>query len=143
MRPGQPCILLSLDRSRVAGLWAIGEVVAEPLDLPADLAWTPAERPLLAEPTPSCGRPRRWAEVELLPLDKPLSFEALAKVPGLAGTVLADPRSLPGAPGPVALTAAQVRAIESLDTWLEEPSDEQRIALDQLLLAEEALLPDP
>lgn len=142
-RPGQPCILLSLDRSRVAGLWAIGEVVADPLDLPAGFPWTPAERPLLPDDAPAEPPARRWAEVELLLLDKPVAFEALASVPGLAGTSLVDPAALPPVPGPVPLTAAQVRAIESLDTWLDEPTDAQRTALDELLAAEDALLPEP
>lgn len=143
LRPGHPCVLLSLDRSRVAGLWAIGEIVAEPLDLPAGFPWTPAERPLLADDGPEVPPARCWAEVELLPLDKPVAFEVLASVSGLAGTSLVDPGALPPVPGPVPLSAGQLRAIESLDTWLEEPTDEQRTALDELLLAEEALLPEP
>lgn len=143
MRPGLPCVLLSLDRSRVAGLWAIGEVVADPLTLPAGFPWTPAERPLLPADAPEVPPARRWAEVELLPLDKPMPFEALASARDLAGSALVDPRALPPVPGPVPLTAAHVRAIESLDTWLDEPTDAQRRALDDLLAAEDALLPEP
>jgi hypothetical protein len=141
MVAGQPCMLLQVDTSRVVGLWAIGEVVAEPLHLPASFAWSPAELPLLAEVPDGDPPERRWAEVELLPLEKPLPIDRLASHRDLASSPLVDARVRPPAPGPMPLSSAEVRAIESFDAWLVEPDPEARRALDDLLEAEEHLLP--
>lgn len=144
MAPGQPCILLSLDRARVVGLWAIGEVVAEPLHLPAGFAWTAAEAPMRPdEDGDDAGPPpaRCWAEVELLPLEKPVPLEQLAAHRDLSGSALVDPARHPPVPGPMPLGRAELRAIESFDTWLVPPDPDRRAELDQLLDDEERTLP--
>src|SRR4051812_22851304 len=43
MGPGQPCVLVRTDRSKVMGIWAVGEVVAPTLSLPAGTRVLPGE----------------------------------------------------------------------------------------------------
>lgn len=132
--PGQPCFLVRTDRSRVVGIWAVGEVVAPCLTVPAGTPPLPAEPEL--GPAGSDAE-RCYAEVELFPLAKPLALDRLRSAPPLADGALADP-----GPRPVlrALDRAQVRAVEGMEFWIEAPDDDQRRALDDLLAAEDAAL---
>ena len=125
MTPGQPCFLLRTDRSKVVGLWAVGEVVgdAAPLEESSDEAGVD-------------GGTARWAaEVELLPLEKAIArtkltaHRALAEGP-VATATFADT--------PVPLDRRQVRAFETFDFFLVDPRPDQRDALDVLLDAEES-----
>ena len=131
LRPGAPCFLFRTDRSRVVGIWAIGEVVADRLDLPAGAPPLAGEAGLLAPGGEAVAR--SYAEVELLPLEKPISADALRndRVLGEHALGAGDP-----APGLLALTSAEVRALGRFDFWLVDPSDEQRAALDAVLDAE-------
>lgn len=118
MAAGQPCFLVRTDRAKVVGLWAIGSVAA----------------PVLIGSDPS-GAETWEAEVDLLRLEKPIATAALAAHPVLAEspfTFTDDGPSLHP------LTRAEVRAVESLDFWLVDPTDEQRAALDRLLAEEDA-----
>ena len=132
---GQPCVLIRTDRSKVVGIWAIGEVVAACLAVPAGTDLLPAEVPL--GPTVTSDRDRCYAEVELLPLAKPISLDkvraddVLARSEVITAADLADP---------LVLTPAEVRAVEAFEFWIEPPSDEQRSALDRLLAAEDDLI---
>lgn len=117
MEPGQPCFLLRTDRSKVIGLWAVGEVVGEsaPLDDDPEGRWA--------------------AELELLPLEKAIAraklidHKALATGPVAAATF---------ADTPVALERREVRAFETFDFFLVDPRPDQLDALDDLLAAEDA-----
>lgn len=131
MRPGQPCVLFRTDRAGVVGIWAIGEVVGPSAPIPADFDH------------PATGRAgdldehgdQLYAELELLPLAKPISVDKLQADATLAASLmLADPP----AANPVPLQRAELRAIEAMEFWIEEPSDEQRAALDAQLAAEDA-----
>jgi hypothetical protein len=135
LQPGQPCFLVRTDRARVVGLWAIGEVVAPVLHLPAGTPVLPAEGPL---GTTDETAERTYAEVELLPVAKPVALEALLTDDRLARSPLTGA----GEPGraPLPLTREQVRAIEAVELWIEEPSEEQRRALDRLLADEDPIL---
>ena len=135
MEPGQPCFLVRTDRSRVIGIWAVGEVVAPCLALPAGTELLPGERGLVPDDTAS--RDRLYAEVELFPLVKAISLDKL-----LADEVLAASELGRGAEllDPLVLTPKEVRAVESFEFWMEPPSDEQRAALDALLASEDDLL---
>lgn len=133
LAPGQPCFLARTDRNGVVGLWAVGEVVAPVLHLPAGTPVLPAE--VDADPAAA----RCYAEVELLPLAKPIAASKLAEDEALAGSPLTETE---GDVGPWPLTGAHVRAIEALEFWIDPPTDEQRAALDALLAAEDELLPD-
>lgn len=133
MGPGQPCFLVRTDRNAVVGLWAIGEVVAPCLAVPAGTPALPAE----VDVDPDVDR--HYAEVELLPLSKAISVDKLQAIAELGTSPVTTPdRGV----GPWPLTADQVRAIEALDVWIEPPSDEQRARLDALLAAEDEILPD-
>ncbi|HWJ97708.1 MAG TPA: hypothetical protein VNQ33_06070 [Acidimicrobiales bacterium] len=122
MEPGQPCFLLRTDASRVIGLWAVGEVVGESAPL--------------AEGTDGAGdgEPRWAAEVELLPLEKAIARSKLLDHTMLAAGALADASF---ADTPIPLLRRDVRALETFDFFLVEPSPDQRDALDALLDAEE------
>ncbi len=139
--PGTPCFLVRTDRNRVVGLWAVGEVVAPPLALPAGTPVLPAEAPLGAI-DPSV--PRTYAEVELLALAKAVPLTTLVEDARLARSPLGGRRpaiELGSDPGtPIALPSSAVRALEALEWWIEEPTDEQRRALDRLLAEEDPLL---
>ena len=126
MGPGQPVFLVRTDRSRVVGVWAVGEVVAPVLVLGADSERLPGEAQI-----PATGRAgadaRTYAEVELLPLAKAISLDKLRADPGLAASELV---STPDLLDPLVLTPHEVRAIEAMEFWIETPSEEQRAALD-------------
>ena len=130
MGPGQPCFLLRTDRSKVIGIWGIGEVVAPCVAIAVDDDHPASGR---AEPLDEDGD-QLYAEVDLVPLEKPLALTKLLEDKALAASELA---SLPDGVNPLLLTRAQVRAIESFDFWLTEPTDDQRRALDEILEAEE------
>lgn len=117
MAPGQPCFLHLGDTSRVVGLWAIGEVVAPVLELDGVL----------------------HAEVEMLPLTKPISDDKLRREAALARSELF---SRPAPANPLVLTPEAVRAIESFDFELVPATEDQARALDRLLADEEAALGD-
>ena len=133
IEPGHRCVLFRTDRSRTVGVWAIGEVVAPVLELSAGDPLLPGEAPF----RPAEGEPRRYAEVELALLEKPLSVDRLRGDPVLAASTLLreEPTQL------VALAPEELRAIEALDFWLIEPDDDQRHRFDQLLAEEDDLLP--
>lgn len=132
--PGAPCFLLRTDRSKVIGLWAIGEVVAPCLSIDPSVEHPAAGR---AGDLDADGG-QRYAEVELLPLQKPIAMAKLtAEGPLAEGTLERAAQADPRTEGPVALSTREVRAIEALDFWIEEPTDEQRRALDDLLAREE------
>lgn len=127
-RSGDPVVLLSVDRSRVVGLWAVGQAVAEPLRRPAGSVVLPGE------PDGCDGaHARTYAEVELLPVAKPIPMAELRALAALAPALSAPARCAP-------LSRAQRHAVEGLELWLEEPSDEQRLALDAVLAAEDEAL---
>ena len=129
MAPGQPCFLLRTDRSRVVGLWAVGEVVGPAEVVPATMV--PAAK---GEAT---GDAHRCVEVELLALDKPIALDKLIAKAPLSTSELA---TWDQHPNPLRLGPAEVRAIEAIEFWLTEPTDDQRRAFDQLLAAEDAEL---
>lgn len=134
---GTPCFLVRTDRDRVVGLWAVGEVVAPTLALPAGTPLLPAEEPLGAiDPATA----RTYAEVELLPLAKPIPLEVLLGDARLGRSELAD--AADGTERPLRLRSGEVRALESIEWWIDEPDDEQRRDLDRLLAAEDPLLDD-
>lgn len=122
MQPGQPCFLLRTDRSKVIGLWAVGEVVGEAA--------------ALAEGSDGAGdgEPRWAAEVELLPLEKAIARSKLLDHKVLAGSAVAEATF---ADTPVPLRRGELRALETFDFFLVEPTPAQRDALDALLDAEE------
>ncbi|MCU1372287.1 MAG: hypothetical protein JWO77_3481 [Ilumatobacteraceae bacterium] len=116
MEPGQPCFLLRTDRSKVIGLWAVGEIVGE-------------SAPLEDDPD------GRWAaEVELLPLEKAIARTKLAGHKALAAGPVADATF---ADTPIALGRGEVRAFETFDFFLVDPRPDQLDALDDLLAAED------
>lgn len=117
MAPGQPCFLLRTDRSKVVGLWAVGEVVGDSVPLEGD------------------GDERWAAEVELLPLEKAIARAKLLDHKALAGSVVAEAAF---ADTPVPLSRREVRAFETFDFFLVDPRPDQRDALDVLLDAEES-----
>lgn len=122
MEPGQPCFLLRTDRSKVVGLWAVGEVVGESAPL-ADGSEGAGD-----------GESRWAAEVELLPLEKAIARTKLLGHKVLATGTVADAAF---ADTPVPLLRREVRALETFDFFLVEPRPDQRDALDALLDAEE------
>lgn len=123
MEPGQPCFLYRTDSSKVIGLWAVGEVVGESAPL--------------AEGSEGAGdgEPRWAAEVELLPIEKAITSAKLLEHKMLAISAIAD-ASFDATPIP--LLRRDVRALETFDFFLVEPTPDQRDALDALLDAEEA-----
>ena len=122
MAPGQPCFLHIGDRSRVVGLWAIGEVVAPALALPVDPGGDDTAEQL-------------YAEVELLALAKPIPDDKLRADPKLARSELFTAGDRPN---PLVLRPVEVRAIEAFDFELVPPTDEQAARLEALLDAEES-----
>jgi hypothetical protein len=104
LAPGQPCFLLLTDRSRVVGLWAIGEVVAPPLELTTDRSGLGLA-------------PGRYAEVEMLALAKPLPLDRLVAHKALGQSALAAP--LP-APTPTPPSPAAGRSTSS--SWRRTPT---------------------
>lgn len=138
LEPGQPCFFVRTDRSRVVGLFAVGEIVAPALDLPAGTPLLPAEEPL-ATATVDAGR--TYAEVELLPIAKVVALDALLADEHLERSALSQVARAPEGPcEPLALTTSEVRALEAIEFWIDEPADEQRRALDRLLAAEDPIL---
>ena len=127
---GQRCVLLRTNRSRVVGLWAIGEVVAPVLHLAAGLdhpAAPAADAGLAVDGSVA------YLEVELLPLAKPLALDRLADLRLDRSEATLTP-----------LTRDELRAIEAQEFWIDALDDEQQAALDRLLAAEEATdLGDP
>lgn len=121
---GQPCFLYSGDRSKVIGIWAIGEVVA-----PATLVELEA-----ADGTTEA---QLWAEVELLPLAKPISVDKLRADKVLAaGELLTDAEQA----SPIVLRPEEVRAIEGFEFDFVEPTEEQLARLDEALGAEDGMI---
>lgn len=110
LAPGQPCYLYSAATSRVMGVWAVGEVVA----------------PVLALPNTSIV----LAEVELLALAKPIAVTKLR-----ADTTLAEAElfAAPDQPNPLVLRRQELRALESFDFELVEPTEDQRRLADRVL----------
>lgn len=130
MAPGQPCFLVRRDPAFVMGIWAVGEVVGPCAPIPGDFSHPASGR---AGDLDADGG-QLYAEVELLALEKPISLDALRTDDVLARSgALAD-----DATNPVALTRAELRAIEAHELWLTEPTDEQRAALDAQLAREDA-----
>lgn len=130
-RSGDRVALVRTDRSRVVGLWAMGQAVAEPLQRGAGQAALAGE-PASVEPAGA----RTYAEVELLPTAKPIPLAELAAIDVLAPAVA----QIDAGARLVELSRAQRAALEGLDVWLEEPTDEQRLALDDLLAIEDDVL---
>ncbi len=122
---GQPCFLLRTDRSKVIGLWAVGEVVGESAPLADDDGIDDADR----------AGPRWAAEVELLPLEKAIARSKLTDHAVLADGPVATATF---ADTPIPLDRREVRALETFDFWLVDPRPDQRDALDALLDAEES-----
>lgn len=137
LAPGTPCFLVRTDRHRVVGLWAVGEVVAPALSVPAGTPALPAEEPLGLVDVQVA---RTYAEVELLPIAKPIALDALLADARLARSELGDRGADLDEGDPLRLRAAELRAIEEIDLWIDEPDDEQRRALDDLLAAEDPIL---
>jgi hypothetical protein len=121
MAPGQPCVLILEDTSRVVGLWFIGEVVAPVLEVAAD-ADDPEAGTVL------------HAEVEMLPLAKPISLDKLRGNVDLAASELF---TAAGSPNPLVLEPRAMRAIESFEFEIVAPTAEQSDRLDAVLAAEE------
>lgn len=120
LAPGQPCFWFQTDRSKVIGIWGVGEVVGEAFSAPVD----PDE--------PAAGE-HILAEVEIYPLAKPIPLDKLR-----ADAAFADSELLldPPPPNPLVLGPRQVRAIEALEFTIVPPSEEQVAALDELLDSE-------
>lgn len=114
---GQPCFLFRSDTSKVVGIWAIGEVVAPAFRAPVD------------PDDPGAGE-QLFAEVELLPLAKPIAAAKLKDHKDLAGSELL---AGPGQANPVVLRPAEVRAIEEFEFEIVEPTDEQLARLEEVL----------
>lgn len=127
LRPGDPCFLYRTNRSRVVGIWAVGEVVGATSDLPV----SPRHRGSADD------RARRYTEVELLPLRKPIPLERLRgdRVLDESELVVQPPES------PWMLTRAERRALEAQDFELVDPTPDQVAALDALLAAEDDAAP--
>ncbi len=125
MDAGQPCFLYSADSSKVVGIWAIGEVVA------------PATLVDVGEGDGATAGSQLYAEVELLPLVKPLAVDKLRKHPVLAGSELL---ATPDPANPVVLRPEEVRAIEELDFDFAEPTEEQLARLDEVLGADDGMV---
>jgi hypothetical protein len=106
------------------------------LELDAGTPLLPGEAALIPVPDPASAR--RWVEVELLGLEKPISRDVLLEHPVIARS---DPFADGEPNGVRPLRAPEVRAIESLDFWLAEPEGATRAALDALLASEDDLLP--
>ncbi len=134
---GTPCFLVRTDRNRVVGLWAVGEVVAPVLDLPAGTEVLPAESLLGAI---DAAVARSYAEVELLALAKPIALASLLEDARLARSELATDPDLAEPRAPVPLRIGEVRALEATEWWIDEPSEAQRAELDRLLAAEDPIL---
>lgn len=117
MDAGQPCFLIVLDRSRVVGLWALGEVVA-----PATTITIETPEGEVTEQT--------FAELELLPLAKGIALEKLAEHRVLAASALVTATD---APNPIVLRPEEVRALEEIEFEIVPPSAEQLLALDEVL----------
>lgn len=121
MAPGQPCFLYVTDTSRVVGIGAIGEVVAPVLVAPVDL-----DNP--------DGPEQRYAEVELLPIEKAIALTKLRDHPVLGASEIVTGADLPN---PLALSSEEVRAIESFEFSFLEPTEEQAERLAEVLGEEE------
>lgn len=122
---GQPCFLYSGATSKVVGIWAIGEVVA-----PCTLVELEGDDGAVTES-------QLYAEVELLPLVKPLSVDKLRKDKVLAqGELLTDPTR----DNPVVLRPEEVRAIEGFEFDFVEPTEEQLAALDEALGQDDGMI---
>lgn len=137
LEPSTPCFLVRTDGNRVVGLWAVGEVVAPNLELPPNTALLPGELPL--GPAVRSEQHRHYAEVELFPIAKPVPIAKLLEDEQLEGSELANWQSASSHTA-LALSAQQVRAIEAFEWWIEEPSEDQRAELDQLLADEDPIL---
>ena len=124
-------------RDRHTLLWAVGEVVAPTLALPPKTNLLPGELPL--GPAVRSEQHRHYAEVELFPIAKPVPIAKLLEDERLEGSELANWQSASSHTA-LALSAQQVRAIEAFEWWIEEPSEDQRAELDQLLADEDPIL---
>lgn len=130
MDAGQPCFLYSGDTSKVVGIWAIGEVVAPTtlVELDADDGAGGGAEVVSSQ---------LYAEVELLPLVKPLAVDQLRKHPVLAESQLLTSSD---AANPLVLRPEEVRAIEELDFAFAEPTEEQLARLDEVLGADDGMV---
>jgi hypothetical protein len=121
---GQPCFLFSADTSKVVGIWAIGEVVAPPTLIELEGADGSVQSQL-------------YAEVELLPLAKPISVDKLTKHKVLAqGELL----TAPGRENPIVLRPEEVRAIEEFEFDFVEPTEEQIARVEEVLGQEDGMI---
>ncbi len=121
---GQPCFLFASDTSKVVGIWAIGEVVAPP-------TLVELEGPDGTETA------QLYAEVELLPLTKPISVDKLAKHKVLAqGELL----TAPDRANPIVLRPEEVRAIEEFEFEFLEPTEEQIARVEEVLGQEDGMI---
>ena len=121
LEPGTPCFLFRSDTSKVVGIWAVGEVVAPAFEAPID------------QDDPGAGT-QFFAEVELLPLDKPI---AAGKLKDLAPFADGELLTSPDQPNPIVLRPEEVRAIEELEFTIVEPTEEQVARLEEVLGAED------
>jgi len=132
MDAGQPCFLYSADTSKVVGIWAIGEVVA-----PATRVDLGADDGDDTETDEKAAAAQLYAEVELLPLVKPLSVDKLRKHPVLAES---EVLGTPGPANPFVLRPEEVRAIEEQDFDFAEPTEAQLARLDEVLGADDGMV---
>lgn len=117
MDSGQPCFLFLGDTSKVVGIWAVGEVAAPVFSAPVD------------PDDPDAGE-QLFAEVELLPLAKPIALAKLTADPAMASSELV---TAPEQPNPLVLPPAAVRAIEANDFDFVPPTEEQLARIEEVL----------
>ena len=108
LAPGQPCFWYEQDRSKVIGIWGVGEVVGPAFAAPVDAEDASAGEQILAE-------------VEIYPLAKPIPMAKLAALPPFADSELV---TAPGRDNPIVLRPREVRAIEEFDFTIVPPSDD-------------------
>lgn len=121
---GQPCFLHAGDTSKVVGIWAVGEVVA-----PTTL--------IEIEAADGSRQSQLYAEVELLPLVKPIPVDKLARHDVLAqGELLTSPRQA----NPIVLRPEEVRAIEEFDFEFVAPTEDQIARMEEVLGSEDGMI---
>ena len=118
MDAGQPCFLYSGDTSKVVGIWAVGEVVG------------PVTTVTTTDDDGNEVEQQHFAEVELLPLEKPIAHGKLKDHRVLAtGELLTSPTQ----PNPGVLRPEEVRGLEEFDFAFVEPTDAQMDRLAEVL----------
>lgn len=121
---GQPCFLYSADTSKVVGIWAVGEVVA-------------ANTLIEIDATDGPGQSQLYAEVELLPLVKPIPVDKLAGHKVLSqGELLTAPEQS----NPIVLRPEEVGAIEEFDFEFVSPTPEQIARVEEVLGSEDGMI---